>query len=846
MRLAAHTSGPWAALLCGVLLLGCAGLAAPSAHAADPDPGRPALAQGKLDLNRASLEQIQGLPIPGRVARNIWEHRTYVRFFDNVYELRDVPGVTPEIITRLRPLVATLPPPKPDLAIQRMTASYRQVQNYLGQEGSNEGLVDEYLDLLQEPANVNELDLFDLMSFQNVSPVDAANILKARERLGGFGDARQLRRAEGLRYFAFRNLRDFVVYDASELPADDRVRADYQLRYYDTPNYGSDTDETLSGADLEFFLENVQLYNPAMSHKLRVDLPEGFRAGARTFRGLAEQDWDETRKGFVEVKDKDLGPLALKRAVVGSFRVGLGLGLVMDNTDFIHFRKTGYGWNKRPLGIRGDLSRTHQHALTGAAMEGRVGDAHLTLFASSDERDAIVNDDGTINRGILMNPRLPQSELDRIGVSIERDAFAEDVLGANAKYILAPGTYLGASVLHSNYDRAFDSRVGTLLEGGTGSTYYEARDADLATAYTSVFADSAAGTRTAYEWRRIYGLEGQAVLGNVAVQGEYAWLQDPREGFLGGETPDALIVNTYAQWSNLHLLAIYRDYDIGFDNPYQRSFSNDSRYEQTIIDSPYRLRSPLYGMLSTETPQPKGERGLFFDMRYRLSRHFIINGLQFDSWERKSDGADQWRYTAKLEYQPKFNLRFRLRHRVSSRTEQNPVDVRTFKSWENRLQMIMLLSNYNRLQLSYARSNVNFPARQRLSYPAEPGDPDVDDQSAVGSAASPAWFIEGRYEHNLTPWLTLSFGSMMYDGFVWNFEGNEFVLLDGNAFRNWLKVESRIGQRTLFQLKVTKDHDLAGTYVDVREFGDELAPTPDATYVPRDDLYVRLQIDHSF
>ena len=75
-----------------------------------------------------------------------------------------------------------------------MSASYRQVRNYLGQEGSNEGLVDEYMDLLQEPANVNDLDLFELMSFQNVSPVDAANIIKASERLGGFTSGRQLRR----------------------------------------------------------------------------------------------------------------------------------------------------------------------------------------------------------------------------------------------------------------------------------------------------------------------------------------------------------------------------------------------------------------------------------------------------------------------------------------------------------------------------------------------------------------------------------------------------------------------------------------------------------------------------
>lgn len=810
------------------------------------------LAQGKLDLNSASLEEILALPIPETVARAIHDHRTYVRFFSDLFDIGEVDGVTPRIIAQLRPLVAVLPPPPGDQAIARMTASYRQVRNYLDQEGSNEGLVDDYLDLLQEPLNVNDLDLFDLMSFQNVSPVDAAAILAARERLGGFADARQLRRSDGLNYYGFRNIRDFVVYDDRHLEEDQRLRADYQLRYYDTPIYTGDDDNTSLG---ELNIKTgVQLLRPAMSHKLRVMMPDGWRAGARTYRGLGEREWDETAKAFFEVRRQDLGGLHLKRAVVGNYRASFGLGLIMDNTDFIHFRKTGYGWNKRPLGIRGDLSRTHQYALTGAAVEGRAGSLHVTAFVASDERDGILNPDGTVNRYVTMNPRLPQSVLDQRMLiennaptdeptGLRRNAFREDLVGANVKYMLGHGTYVGVTGLFSSYNRAFDPRPETLLDRGIDSQYWEARDTEIAAGYRSVFDDPAAGTRTEYRWRRIYGAEAQAVFGNVAVQGEYAWLQDPRASFLRGETPQAWIVNSYAQWENLHLLAIYRDYDLDFDNPYMRSFSNDSKYEQTILSNPYRLRDELYGWLDTENPQPKGEQGLFLDMRYRISRQFIVNGLQFDQWERKADGAEMRRYTARVEYQPKFNLRFRLRHRLSSRTDQNPDDVRSFTSWENRVQMIALLSHYNRLMLTYSQSNVNFVARQRLAWPADPAD---GDRSAVGSAASPAHAFEARYEHNLTPWLRMTYATSIYDGFFWNFEGTEFVLLDGAGFRNWWQIESRVSERMLVQLKVTKDHGLPGTYYDVRRFGEEVPPTPDATYVPRDDLFVRLQIDYSF
>ena len=103
-----------------------------------------------------------------------------------------------------------------------------------------------------------------------------------------------------------------------------------------------------------------------------------------------------------------------------------------------------------------------------------------------------------------------------------------------------------------------------------------------------------------------------------------------------------------------------------------------------------------------------------------------------------------------------------------------------------------------------------------------------------------------KYEHNLTDRIRLTLGSVMYDGFFWNFEGNEFVLLTDNGFRNWLKVESRVSERLLFQLKVTRDHKIPNTYIDVRDFGDVSPPTPDADYAPTDQMFVRLQMDYTF
>jgi DNA uptake protein ComE-like DNA-binding protein len=826
--------GCWRWLLVG-LVLAVAGGSLPGGPGGTSALAVTAQRARAVDLNTASLDEVMTLPIPAELARRIVDYRTYLRFFDNVYELREVDGMTPEYLEILKPLVSTLPPPDADPSMARLSASYRQVQQYLGEEGSSEGLVDEYLDRLRNPENVNQMDLLDLMSYQNVSPVDATNILKARDRLGRIETGRQLRGADGLRYFAYRNLRDFVVYSEEEKQAESSqmVSGYVQTRYWETPYASGDNELTQQVLDAQ-----SPLFAPGWMNKARVNVNGGYQAGVLTSQEYGEANWDETAKGYVGVTDRRFGDFRLKSAFAGDYRVAYGLGLVMDNTDFIQFRKTGMGFNKRLLGVHGDLSRSYEYTLRGGAVEGSYGPVNASLFVSSDKKDGILNPDGTINRYITMRPRFPNDFLEeRSSIHLGRDVIQEDIVGGNVKVMLAPGTYVGVTGYEARYNRGFDANVNNLV---IDTELLEARDSELSQAYTSVWVDEK-GIAQEARFRRIMGAEAQAVYGNVSVQGEYAFMQDPRQTFFNTKNPDAFLINAFSQWDDLHLLAIYRDYDVGFDNPYGRAFSNDSKYEMTLADSYYRLNEPLYAWLESEGAQPKAERGLFLETRYRISRTLILSGLQYDQWTRKADGADLMRYTIKGEYQPIFNLRLRVRHRYSSRSEDDPLDVRRFQNWETRWQLIGLLSEYNRIQLTYMTSNVMFPPRARLSGTGEAGVGDP----AVGTNGSTATAFEVRYEHNLTPGLKIHLASAVYDGFFWNFEGNEFVLLDSNGFRNWVKVESRVSERFLFQLKVTRDHNMP-TARDIRRFGDPSGNDPDARYVPKDQTTIRLQMDYTF
>lgn len=85
--------------------------------------GRSQEKQGKLDLNRATAEELQGLPGIGPVlAQRVVDQRTTHGPFHTVDDLREVKGIGKKRMDQLRPLVmvdmAVKPQPKPDARLK--------------------------------------------------------------------------------------------------------------------------------------------------------------------------------------------------------------------------------------------------------------------------------------------------------------------------------------------------------------------------------------------------------------------------------------------------------------------------------------------------------------------------------------------------------------------------------------------------------------------------------------------------------------------------------------------------------------------------------------------------------
>ena len=111
---------------------------------------------------------------------------------------------------------------------------------------------------------------------------------------------------------------------------------------------------------------------------------------------------------------------------------------------------------------------------------------------------------------------------------------------------------------------------------------------------------------------------------------------------------------------------LYRNYDLEYDNPYQRSFSNYSRYKTTIFEDTYWLEDPAFGFLYSGNPQPQSEEGFYISSRYQVSRS-LITTLNWDSWNRKADNSKYYRIVSTFNWRPVFNYRFKLRQKWQAR-----------------------------------------------------------------------------------------------------------------------------------------------------------------------------------
>jgi DNA uptake protein ComE-like DNA-binding protein len=770
--------------------------------------------QNQLDLNNASLEEIRLLPVKPEIAQKLYERILYKGPFESIYELLEIQGIDQYLFNAIKPLIR-IEPFRPKTSWEEKAEEiYYQLDRWSGNEGINDTFVDLWIEKALNPMNVNTVRFDELINLQNVSPIDAVSIIRYRDEIGNIRSSRDLREVPGLSYYGYRNARNFLEYESQNKSDHPQWRGFISARMDNTPFF-TDEDVASAEANIESLEESQTRFSantlPNMYTKIRLTYNQKFKFGFSYTRNLNEPDFYYNSgdfripkgKFYFGIEDVRYNNILLRKLYIGNYTVSIGQGVIMENTDFFVPRKSGYGFRKRFNGISGDNSRTRQYALKGIAAHLEYKDLSAIIFGSFTSRDAILNrqiSDSTSGRGfnqlIVLDQRFryapDDAERNPENMNLSwLNSVRELTYGFNLQYNFVPGTFAGITYYESAYDRPLEPYIEEIVNAADMSRLVTA-DNEIRTAYGfGISRGTNPLWKNAVSFRRVYGFNFQTVFENISIQGEWGELDKGGEVYKLGDDPRALVLSVYTQFNNFNILMLYRDYDLDYDNPYQRSFSNYRRFKGTIFEDYYYLQSSLYGQLYANAAQPQSERGYYLNTYYQINRN-LTTRIEYDNWTRNSDQAPQFRLVGTVDIRPIFPVRIQLRQKWQARDKENDLTLNYFENFEFRGRLDLRLSGYNNFNLIYVRGRLLVHPRPRV----------FGDMTPLGEAIGSG--ITHNFNHNLKLRAFVGY----YKGFFWNFEDTQFVVLDSQrgALRTWWSLYARLNNNFSLRFKYTFDY----------------------------------------
>ena len=805
----------------------------------------------KVFINSATIEELKSLPLSENQIADVYDFILFQGPVSDIYDLIKISSIDAKDIESLKSLVSIKDNKNINIRASRISDRYRKVENWTSEEGANEGLVEVWLDRLAEPKNINSATWNDLMALQNVSPVDAVAVMKRIDE-GKITYPKALRGAIGLSYWGYRNMVDFFTYDDTDTT--DSFHFWYNTTYKTLPSTTSFDDEV-------GMVDQISDHPGDLHHKMVATFGRNWKLSLATHRQLGEKVYDfkvgdfevPNSKWSLTYRDLKLGSLKIDRVILGNFSATIGQGVIFENTDFFSPRRSGYSWSRRVHGVFPDISRTRQYALRGAAFQAGNKMLDLMGFVSRNKRDAILNiADSSVASMITLYPRTNSGFGADSLLMPMLETLEEVTYGGSVRLIPLYGTFIGFSAYESLYDRPIRPDIATTViadanEGKFLTSIGNTADTEIAAMYSS-YGESSFWDK-AKSFRRVFGMDFSTVIRNIALQGEYGVLDKNGDMKVNGSDPKAFVFSGYAQFNNFSLLVVYRDYDLGFDNPYQRSFSNYSRYKGSIFEDTFYLEDPIYGFLYTGQAQPQSEKGIYVNSRYQPHRALVLSG-DFDTWTRVADQARYFRTVMRAQYRPVFNMRFSIRHKWQKRGSMNHLDPSAYYSQETIIRSQIRLSGYDQIELMWVRSWVDFSNRRRLTNDLTSGG---EEPSLIGSAGTGSEAIGFKVTHNFNQRMKAMGQVIFYNGFIWNFEDTDFRVFDSNsdAVRYWLSLFSRINDRWAVRLKWTVDSSAPVTNY-IFEPSDPTGQFPDQRLswktVSGENFTndIRLQLDYAF
>ena len=324
----------------------------------------------------------------------------------------------------------------------------------------NTALIEDMHDILDEmarqPLNINAATRENLEALPFLNSKQVMDIMEYLDFHGPMRSKTELNVIESLGFFQRQLLSCFIT--IGEKPKDDR------LKMKDMTKYGKS--EMMAYASIPTYNRKGDR-NGYLGYKYKHWIRYSFSYGKRLKIGLvASQDAGEP---FMAAKNKlgsdyyspylqvnDMG--IVETIAVGRYKVGLGMGLVMNQGFYLGKLSALQSFNTLPpTAIRAHSSRSEEHYLQGAATTLRLTkNIKATAFASYRKADATLNNDSTISTITYTGYHRTEKEMEK------KNNTSITVVGANASFE-KNDWHIGVSAVMTHVDR--------LLSPNTSQTY---------------------------------------------------------------------------------------------------------------------------------------------------------------------------------------------------------------------------------------------------------------------------------------------------------------------------------------------------------------------------------------
>jgi len=746
---------------------------------------------GQIDLNCGDCENLAKLSITQEQREAICEKMLYGGGFKSIYDLWDMSIFTPEEFARLKPLVKISRLHVETTPLDRVDNLYFKIGDWFSGDGASASLIDEWIiSIMQQPV-LSKLDYRDLVSIQNVSPMDAVALLRFKQNGGTIKDRRQLRGINGLSARGYVSVRDFMGYGEEN--------GIWRLGGYFGSRWSADAGEKNPYSHIRGKVS----YGP---------FSMGFRFGRSESEPIDNGNWMNPlaypdTKFYLALTRYKLGDFKIRRAVAGDFAASFGEGVCFGSGDYYSSRRSGTGFDIRQLGIYPDISSSRVYTLRGVGLETKYSIIEPTVFISVRDKTAILNPDSVGGGFTEFAPNLPNWN----------DKVKETLIGGNLTVSPTVNLRLGVTGYHAKYSEFWNPLLFTIIDeeylpwGGNNKT--DERDRELFE------------RNSMRDELFVFGFHGLYNIGSLTLSSEYARMpaynQNIYEAYCdsisendGHDSPYGLVSKAQLVTNRFSLLALYRHYDVDFDNPYNRGFSEYYRYKGSLLEKDYRLVNPEFIALAEENPCPQAEDGIYFQFNGRPFRQ-LMGTLEFDAWTRLTDMSDYRRIVLKANYRPNSRLTFRLWRKWQGRSASNALLPTSFTVDEIRLTAETRLSDYSDLGFTVVHSFVGNPPKPDYVGSSDPLGADP----LVGNVLDASDGLMLTANINVTEKLKFSSQAIVYRGWLWNFENNDFAILESStdALRWWLAVSDRLAENLSVTLKLTIDKPLTNSNHDIRD-----------------------------